>query len=88
MKNEKLRVILSFHPMFIGGNPFNGMIEENQPGVPKGFLKHRFNNWGPRIGIAWDPKGDGKMSIRAGGGVFFIGEAPFGSAQNEDGLGC
>jgi hypothetical protein len=25
----------------------------------------------PRIGIAWDPKGDGKMSIRAGVGQFF-----------------
>lgn len=25
----------------------------------------------PRIGIAWDPRGDGKMSIRAGVGQFF-----------------
>jgi hypothetical protein len=29
------------------------------------------NNWGPRVGIAWDPTGSGKMSIRAGGGLFF-----------------
>ncbi len=29
------------------------------------------NNIGPRVGIAWDPTGSGKMSIRAGGGLFF-----------------
>lgn len=29
------------------------------------------NNWGPRIGLAWDPKGDGKMSVRAGFGVAY-----------------
>jgi len=29
------------------------------------------NNIGPRVGIAWDPTGTGKMSIRAGGGLFF-----------------
>jgi len=29
------------------------------------------NNWAPRIGIAWDPKGDGKAALRAGWGIFY-----------------
>ncbi len=28
------------------------------------------NNWAPRVGVAWDPGGDGKWSVRGGVGVF------------------
>ncbi len=29
------------------------------------------NNWGPRLGVAYDPFGDGKWAVRAGFGVFY-----------------
>jgi len=33
--------------------------------VPGKFYKNDWNNFGPSIGLAWDPFGDGKTSVRA-----------------------
>ena len=36
----------------------------------------------PRFGLAWDPSGDGKMSIRLGGGIFYAQHPDAGTLGN------
>lgn len=67
------------------GNPYNGLVQEGTGGLPLGGVEHRTNNWGPRLGIAYDPFGDGKTAIRVGGGVFY--ERAQQNVYNFGGLG-
>ena len=50
----------------------NGIVQCGvTPGVPDGCQKSHWFNPAPRIGFAWDPKGDGKTAVRGGYGIFF-----------------
>ncbi|MBI4874736.1 MAG: TonB-dependent receptor [Acidobacteria bacterium] len=48
-----------------------GQVFHGDKGIPRGMIKTDKNNFAPRIGVAFDPTGRGKMAIRAGYGVFY-----------------
>lgn len=47
-----------------------GLLLEGDPGVER-VIRTTRTNFGPRIGLAWDPLGDGRTSLRAGYGIYF-----------------
>ena len=52
-------------------NAPDGALYYGDPGVNKSFARNRLGNLSPRIGLVWDPKGDGKQTIRVGGAIMY-----------------
>ncbi len=59
-----------------------GLVFPGDPGIPKTLAPTRYNNWGPRLGLAYSPGfsdgilgkifgGPGKSSIRAAYGIYY-----------------
>lgn len=47
-----------------------GLLFHGDPGIPKAYANSRYLDFAPRFGLAWDPTGTGRMSVRASYGVF------------------
>ena len=57
-------------------NAYPGEIFTGDPGFPLDGRSTSWNNVAPRLGFAYDVAGDGKTSIRGGGGVFYNSRVP------------
>jgi hypothetical protein len=88
--NLGVRYDVEFPPQF---KPPQGLAlpAYNALGLQKGIQTDK-NNIQPRLGIAWDPKGDGKTVVRASFGMFydhpllglyFLGDASDGSSSGQ-----
>src|SRR5436190_2003797 len=48
-----------------------GLLFPGDTGVSRGIVKTDVNNIAPRLGVAWDPNGDGRTAVRAAYGLFY-----------------
>ncbi|MGA9508574.1 MAG: TonB-dependent receptor [Candidatus Sulfotelmatobacter sp.] len=88
--NYGVRYDIEFPPQFKSPTAL-ALAGYNYLGLQKG-IQTDTNNIAPRIGMAWDPKGDGKTVVRASYGMFydhpllglyFLGDASDGSTSGQ-----
>lgn len=67
-----------------------GLVFPGDSGISRSTYSPDKTNFGPRVGIAWDPTGQGKLVVRTGFGIFYnvpeseltlqyLGAVPFGA---------
>jgi hypothetical protein len=60
----------------------NATVDFAGSGTPRPLYNRDLNNFAPNIGIAWDPRGNGKMAIRAGYSWHFANDEAIRAADN------
>jgi outer membrane receptor protein involved in Fe transport len=60
-----------------------GMLFPGDSGIGRGIISTQLSHISPRLGVAWDPFGDGKTAIRAAAGIFYGN--PAGNEWNQPG---
>ncbi|MCU1286209.1 MAG: TonB-dependent receptor [Acidobacteriales bacterium] len=76
-------------------DPLNGYVFAHPPAGVTGHLSPYGEKLGPeynaaiapRVGVAWDPWGDGKTAVRSGFGMFYDSATIYGNAENDIFLG-
>jgi len=48
-----------------------GVLFPGDTGVPRGIAPTQFGHVSPRVGLVFDPFGDGNTALRAGAGIFY-----------------
>ncbi len=85
LRYDYFGIVQEKHGLFNNVDPTTGLSFS----VGKGRLyQPDYNNWAPRVSVAWDATGKGKTILRAGYGVFydavsqdmFLGHLPFSSS--------
>ncbi len=51
--------------------PFIGTTRQGQEFPSDGEIPSDYSMWQPRLGLSWNPKGDGKKVLRASAGIFY-----------------
>lgn len=68
--NRKLTFVQGQKSQVVPGAPV-GLLFPGDPGIGDGIVPADTNNVSPRLGIVWDPAGDGRTAVRAGFGIFY-----------------
>jgi hypothetical protein len=48
-----------------------GLFFPGDPGIPAANWNNHYPNFAPRAGLVWDPRGDGKQTLRVGGAILY-----------------